>query len=814
MSFVKKYQERFESYVRNSSYGIKAKLIIIFILIKVIPVILLSWVAWSQIVKLGDGIDRQAHDIITITRSKVGEIGQIAVQDSVQALDIRARDEIEQLTTTTAQAVASFLYDRDGDILLAAEQPLTEAAFQRFLTARTRMVFEHEPWILSEGGHAWVPQDWHHDSPELIKTRVKDNETDWNYRPPNRMGKSYMRPLYLEMTYVDLNGVEQLKVTTSPLMTSELRDISRRENTYTKAETYWASLQSLRPREIYVSEVIGPYVGSPIIGPYTPARAQELGIQFAPEQAAYAGKENPVGKKFQGIIRWAVPVEKNGQITGYITLALDHRHLMEFTDHIVPTEKRFTPIKDASSGNYAFIWDYKGRSICHPREHSIVGYDPKTGGPAIPWLEDSLYQAWQKSGLELRQFLAETPAFQSPSLAKKPAAELTKAGQVGLDCRYLNFAPQCAGWHELTEQGGSGSFLILWSGLWKRTTAATIPYYTGNYGQQRRGFGYVTIGANVEEFHRPAAKTANRINTMVDSFTEDINNSQKTILATIAAFIGNTFWNLTLMTGLMIVAVILVAIWMAGFITKQLTRIIDGIQGFEQGNLNARLKILSQDELGALSVAFNSMADKLQSNIAELKQAQTKTEEINRTLELRVKERTTQLEEALAEVNMLAMVDSLTGLFNRRKFNEILQSELDRFARYGRNATLIILDIDYFKQVNDLYGHQAGDLVLTEFAQLLQATARKSDILSRWGGEEFAALLPETNRQQALTVAENLRQTIARHIFPFVGTLNVSIGVAMLLPEENAEQCMKRADQALYTAKNCGRNSVCIAKDS
>ncbi len=205
---------------------------------------------------------------------------------------------------------------------------------------------------------------------------------------------------------------------------------------------------------------------------------------------------------------------------------------MEFTDHIVPTETRYTPIKDASSGNYAFIWDYKGRSICHPREHSIVGYDPKTGEPAIPWLESSLYQAWQKSGLELRQFLAETPPYQSPSLTKKTAAELTKAGQVGLDCRYLNFAPQCAGWQELTEQGGSGSFLILWSGLWERTTA----------------------------------KTAARINKMVDTFAEDINSSQKSTLATITAFISNTFWNLTLMTVLMIIAVVLVAVWMAGFV--------------------------------------------------------------------------------------------------------------------------------------------------------------------------------------------------------------------------------------------------------
>ncbi len=125
MSFSKKTKERIENFIRNSSYGIKAKLIFIFILIKIIPVILLSWVAWNQIIKLGEGIERQSPEIIAITRNKVGEIGQIAVQDSVQALDMKAREEIEQLTTSTAQTVASFLYDRDGDIRLAAEQPLT-----------------------------------------------------------------------------------------------------------------------------------------------------------------------------------------------------------------------------------------------------------------------------------------------------------------------------------------------------------------------------------------------------------------------------------------------------------------------------------------------------------------------------------------------------------------------------------------------------------------------------------------------------------------------------------------------------------------
>lgn len=91
----------------------------------------------------------------------------------------------------------------------------------------------------------------------------------------------------------------------------------------------------------------------------------------------------------------------------------------------------------------------------------------------------------------------------------------------------------------------------------------------------------------------------------------------------------------------------------------------------------------------------------------------------------------------MEEIKLLATVDSLTGLFNRRKFSEMMQLEFNRVSRYGRNASLFLLDINYFKQVNDFFGHQAGDQVLTEFTQLLQATARKSDIISRGAAKNF-----------------------------------------------------------------------------
>ena len=270
-------------------------------------------------------------------------------------------------------------------------------------------------------GDEWVPAVPPPPEPEKVLTEVEDNRRDWNYRPPERQGRPVPMPLYVEMTFVGLDGVEKIKVTTVPWMSKELRDITKRENTFCKAEEYGSHLRHLKPGEIYVSDVIGAYVPSRIIGPYTHEAAEKAGVPFQPEVDAYAGKENPVGRRFKGIVRWATPVVETGRMIGYVTLALDHTHLNEFTRTIVPTDARYTAINDAASGNYAFIWDYKGRSICHPRHHSICGYDPDTGEPATPWLEAELYEEWKQSDLKLSEFLDRAPHFQSPSLKKKPA---------------------------------------------------------------------------------------------------------------------------------------------------------------------------------------------------------------------------------------------------------------------------------------------------------------------------------------------------------------------------------------------------------
>ena len=495
--------------------GIRGKLIAIFVLIKVVPLLLLAWFAWYATSQLGQDVSKKAGSMADAMLSTIKSVGKTVTDDSIRALDQRSREAIESLTTDAAKEIATFLYERDADIRQAAALDPSATSFRRFLNERSRTIYQHGPWKLAEDGKSWEPEQVASRTATVTRPVLPDNAKDFHARPPEYFGDSEMRPLFVEMTYIDLNGQEKIKVTTGQLTEKGLKNVVDRRNTFIKAETYFPELKKLKAGEIYVSDVIGAYVPTQIIGPYLPATLEKAGKPFKPEDSAYAGTENPVGKRFRGIVRWAMPVVRNGQINGYVTLALDHDHIRQFSDRLMPTEERYTPIADAIKGNYAFLWDHKSRSISHPRDYFIVGYDPKTGLPATPWMDDELYTEWQKSGQPSYEFIAGIPAFRDQNLKRKPARPLVQAGTVGLDCRYLNFSPQCDGWNAVTEHGGSGSFVIYFSGLWKLTTAAAIPYYTGQYGKTPQGFGFVTIGANVDEFHKAATETASQINTLL-----------------------------------------------------------------------------------------------------------------------------------------------------------------------------------------------------------------------------------------------------------------------------------------------------------
>jgi diguanylate cyclase (GGDEF)-like protein/PAS domain S-box-containing protein len=179
-----------------------------------------------------------------------------------------------------------------------------------------------------------------------------------------------------------------------------------------------------------------------------------------------------------------------------------------------------------------------------------------------------------------------------------------------------------------------------------------------------------------------------------------------------------------------------------------------------------------------------------------------------RRLDRIVKERTSALEVKNRELIHLAKTDCLTGLYNRIYLDETLQNEQHRFERYQNTFGIILIDLDYFKQINDTYGHQIGDQALVEVAKLLKQHCRNIDTVARWGGEEFLIVTPETDMKGLKVIAENLRLNIESHSFPKAVMLTASLGITIFRKGDSIESFISRVDSALYEAKCKGRNAV------
>jgi diguanylate cyclase (GGDEF)-like protein len=156
----------------------------------------------------------------------------------------------------------------------------------------------------------------------------------------------------------------------------------------------------------------------------------------------------------------------------------------------------------------------------------------------------------------------------------------------------------------------------------------------------------------------------------------------------------------------------------------------------------------------------------------------------------------------------LSEKDHLTMIFNRRKLFELLALEIDKAKRYKRPLSMILLDLDHFKNVNDRYGHNAGDAVLKTTADVIDSVVRKTDIFARYGGEEFVILSPETGREGAMALAEKIRASVEFHDFPFAGKITVSAGVSVFSVGDSVDAFIDRTDRALYSAKRGGRNRI------
>lgn len=231
----------------------------------------------------------------------------------------------------------------------------------------------------------------------------------------------------------------------------------------------------------------------------------------------------------------------------------------------------------------------------------------------------------------------------------------------------------------------------------------------------------------------------------------------------------------------------------------------------EESSLEINLNHITQELIDSLdSIDKTKRIITMQNTRGELKSLTIKIYKSHNNEFVIVLSDITNIKNKADMLEQKANVDGLTQVFSRQKFNELYHLELRRSHRYINALSLLFFDIDHFKKINDTYGHDVGDKTLITFAKIIQENIREYDIFARWGGEEFILLLPQTDMSAAFKIAEKLRKKVETYNFGIVGTVTCSIGVSMLKKDDNEDSFLKRADNAVYKAKNSGRNRTII----
>ncbi|HWL94319.1 MAG TPA: diguanylate cyclase [Phycisphaerae bacterium] len=245
-------------------------------------------------------------------------------------------------------------------------------------------------------------------------------------------------------------------------------------------------------------------------------------------------------------------------------------------------------------------------------------------------------------------------------------------------------------------------------------------------------------------------------------------------------------------------------------VISPLNKLREAARSFAEGKLHTRVNVKRGDEIGELAVAFNGMADALQETHGNLMR-------LNSELEERVLKRTEALEQANVRFKELAAKDSLTGLYNRRHFNELLAQLFAESTRYRTDLTCMMIDLDNFKRVNDSLGHQIGDDLLKMTSTVIQESIRESDVAVRYGGDEFIVLMPQTAPEDAQASAERIidrfRSTLQKRL-PEASIASLSIGLANRACDLPADSMglIQLADEALYLAKAGGKNRITVLR--
>lgn len=303
----------------------------------------------------------------------------------------------------------------------------------------------------------------------------------------------------------------------------------------------------------------------------------------------------------------------------------------------------------------------------------------------------------------------------------------------------------------------------------------------------------VSMSANANDFALQARA--------VDPIAEDLRRITAVEVERAKSRIG---WATRLAGGIVLFSALLglgCIFWVARLLHRAVTNRIVELTRYagnvRDGHFGGAINMAGSDEIGLLARALADMNGRIHDLVGGL--------------EDKVRQRTLELDAKNQALAVLSLTDRLTGLCNRRRLDQVLSGEWRRAHRYGTPFSVIMIDLDNFKDVNDTYGHAVGDAVLLRVADILLAVVRDTDVVGRFGGEEFLLVCPETTVEDARILAEALRRELQDTDFPIVGRITASFGLADYEADPGPAALVARADKALYRAKQSGRNQVIVA---
>ena len=711
----------------KNNLTIKLKLIILFVLIKVIPLIFIVYIAIEGIKTVGTIFVNHLENSFDSNKKLLKDVANKSIDDSIISLDKIAQNSLEKLTVLKAKQVAQFLYERDNDLIFLSKLVPSDELFDSFFKTKTKYIIIEPKYTYDEKTSQWITKKTKNKKQNRTIVPPKENEKNFSFHDTSLFPKKKI-PIYKEITFIDLEGMEIYK---KSAINDKLLDVSVKQNTFISAEDYFSKIQTLNKGEIYVSNVIGLYVGTKILGEFTKDKAKKAGIEFEPKKYGYAGRENPVGRRFEGIVRFATAYYEDNEKKGYITIALDHRHIMEFSDYFDPVLKDLTKnISDASSGDYAFINDHKYRMISHPKDYHIVGFVSNTGQRASPWLSRDLAKKFKESGVKnINKFLINYPKFENQTSDKKPDMEqVLKYGEAGLDCRYLNFAPQCTSFKKITQYGGYGSTLIQFHDILKITTTAAIPYFTGQYANEKVGFGTFGIGTNIDRFRLAADETRKNIDYILENEEKNLYSAIDSGKKQISETISSSIKNLTYTTIILTVIIIFIAIWLANYLRNRIRKITDASNRISAGDFDIKFKAKKDDEIGQLESIFENMAVIL-SNEIKNRTYQIKTEKE------KAQKATVIKSEFIANMSHeirtpISGIIGMSQLISKTDLNKKQENYMDNI-NFSANLLLSIVN-----DILDFSKMEAGKLELSKTDFDLKETILKVVNISKCGADE------------------------------------------------------------------------------